>query len=225
MSLTESKTKEDVYFQRQVSVDSSDDVLIIDQKFECDVGCVVWDAALVLAKYLDFKTQQLGLNSANVVELGSGTGFCGLMAATLGSNVIITDLHYCLDIMQRNVSNNRHLVSDRVVVKEYDWSQTDHQSQQFFDLKLDRIDLILVSDCIYYPKVFNYKRNSSENFFSDFNFFRQSVKQLFDTILWLSSKGAKVLLSFEERDDKQPLIDQFFKVLFKFFNQMFLFII
>ncbi|CAG2111200.1 unnamed protein product [Medioppia subpectinata] len=41
----------------------------------------------------------------------------------------------------------------------------------------------------------------------------QSVQQLYNTIEWLSSKGASVLLSYEDREDKQPLIDQFFALI------------
>ena len=51
-----------------------------------DVGCVVWDAALVLSKYLETKDFDYGkdLQSKVVVELGSGTGAVGLVAAALG---------------------------------------------------------------------------------------------------------------------------------------------
>lgn len=196
MSSQESKLGgEEVYFERQVSVESlqaSEQFLAIDQKLECDVGCVVWDAALLLAKYLDFNCQQLTLQSANVVELGAGTGFCGLMAAALGAQVLITDLSYCVDIMRRNVSKNKHLVGNRIRVEEFDWNQTDPKSDAFFGLKLSEINLILVSDCVYYE---------------------QSVEQLFRTIDWLASKGATVLLSYEERDDKRELIDKFFKLV------------
>ena len=196
MSSKEPKTNsEEVFFERQVSVESikpSEQYLSIDQKLECDVGCVVWDAALLLAKYLDFNSERLALRSAHVVELGAGTGFCGLMAAALGARVVITDLSYCVDIMQRNVRKNKHLVEDKVKVEEFDWSQTDPNNDKFFGLNLEEINLILVSDCVYYE---------------------QSVEQLLQTMVWLSSKGATVLLSYEERDDKRELIDKFFKLM------------
>ncbi|KAF5925857.1 hypothetical protein HPG69_002308 [Diceros bicornis minor] len=56
------------------------------------VGCVVWDAAIVLCKYLEtpgFSGEGAhALSRRSVLELGSGTGAVGLMAATLGGEEI-----------------------------------------------------------------------------------------------------------------------------------------
>ena len=65
------------------------DILTINQCEIGDVGCVVWDAALVLASYLeteDWKTNsgENRLLNKNVLELGAGTGLVGLQAAHLG---------------------------------------------------------------------------------------------------------------------------------------------
>ena len=54
-----------------------------------DVGCVVWDAAIVLSRYLetaDFvnDTQKNCLFGKTVVELGAGTGIVGIQAAACG---------------------------------------------------------------------------------------------------------------------------------------------
>lgn len=63
-------------------------VLRLQQYGSGGVGCVVWDAAIVLSKYLETPgfsgdgTHVLCRRS--VLELGSGTGAVGLMAATLG---------------------------------------------------------------------------------------------------------------------------------------------
>ena len=63
--------------------------LVIGQYEVGDVGCVVWDAAIVLSYYLesaDF-TDDKGcsiLSGKTVVELGAGTGIVGIQAATSG---------------------------------------------------------------------------------------------------------------------------------------------
>lgn len=63
-------------------------VLRLQQYGSGGVGCVVWDAAIVLSKYLEtpgFSGDGAhALSRRSVLELGSGTGAVGLMAATLG---------------------------------------------------------------------------------------------------------------------------------------------
>lgn len=49
-----------------------------------DVGCVVWDAALVLCSYIDLKKHEMCWEGKYILELGSGTGAVGLTAACLG---------------------------------------------------------------------------------------------------------------------------------------------
>lgn len=56
--------------------------LRLEQRAAGGVGCVVWDAALVLAKFLE--TGACPLARRRVLELGAGTGAVGIMAATLG---------------------------------------------------------------------------------------------------------------------------------------------
>lgn len=77
------------YFVRELEKNDGR-VLKLKQCYLGDVGCVVWDAAIVLAKYLEtkpFYDASAGVNvwaGKSVVELGAGTGVVGLMAATLG---------------------------------------------------------------------------------------------------------------------------------------------
>lgn len=40
-------------FTREVELESVGRSLLLSQEVEGDVGCVVWDAAIVLAKYLE----------------------------------------------------------------------------------------------------------------------------------------------------------------------------
>lgn len=80
--------KENNYFTREIEF--TDGTLQINQSYIGDVGHVVWDAAIVLAKFLDgkyFKDEEKQCNmlaSKSIVELGSGTGLVGLVAAMKG---------------------------------------------------------------------------------------------------------------------------------------------
>lgn len=75
--------------------------LKLKQLYVGDVGCVVWDAAIVLCKFLENQTyfpaqstpdQQQGgnglaksfWNDERVIDLGSGTGVVGIVAGVLG---------------------------------------------------------------------------------------------------------------------------------------------
>ena len=58
----------------------------LDQKYEGDTGVVVWDAAIVLAKYLELIADQLA--GGVCCELGAGTGAVGLCAAALGCHQV-----------------------------------------------------------------------------------------------------------------------------------------
>ena len=84
-------------FVREVEK-NDDSVLKIHQSEVGDVGCVVWDAALVLSKYLetaDFENGQ-GLEGKSVIELGAGTGIVGLMAASFGCVISKLIILHCL---------------------------------------------------------------------------------------------------------------------------------
>ena len=62
-------------------------ILTIKQLLKGDVGCVVWDAALVLSKYLEthgFDCRFGKKGTKRLLELGAGTGVTGLVACKLG---------------------------------------------------------------------------------------------------------------------------------------------
>ncbi|RMB98506.1 hypothetical protein DUI87_24720 [Hirundo rustica rustica] len=89
--------------------------LRLEQRAAGGVGCVVWDAALVLAKFLE--TGAFLLARRHVLELGAGTGAVGIMAATLGANVTVTDLEELQELLMVNIENNKHLVTGSVRAK------------------------------------------------------------------------------------------------------------
>ena len=72
-------------FIREIDVETQDIVLKIHQYSVGDVGCVVWDAGIVLGKYLDHKHKSENfISKKSVIDVGSGTGIVGLYAAAMG---------------------------------------------------------------------------------------------------------------------------------------------
>ncbi|CEM30986.1 unnamed protein product [Vitrella brassicaformis CCMP3155] len=73
-----------------------------DQQEHGDTGRTIWDGAVVLAKFLELRMASR-VKGATVLEFGAGLGLTGLAAAALGaSQVLLTDLPYCLSTLTRN---------------------------------------------------------------------------------------------------------------------------
>ena len=99
-------------------------------------GVMLWPASIALVHDVLARADQL--RGKRVLELGAGTGMPGIVAATLGAQVLQVDrnevaLHVCTMNKERNHVPN-------VDVREADW-ETFQCDQQF--------DLILGSDVLY----------------------------------------------------------------------------
>ncbi|CAG0889402.1 unnamed protein product [Darwinula stevensoni] len=150
--------------------------LHIVQKTIGDVGCVVWDAALVLAKYLErlCSEEKDFLRGKKVLELGAGTGLVGLVAAYFGGDVTLTDLPEMFPLLGENVRRNALICEGRATSKVLIWGWDLGQSKN----EIPRPDIILVSDCIYYA---------------------ESVDPLIETLLEFSDSETLILMSYETR--------------------------
>jgi predicted nicotinamide N-methyase len=86
-------------------------------------GLVIWDGAVLLAKYLE--KNRILLQNRSVLELGAGTGISGIAASVLGArHVGITDLQYSLANVEQNIDAN--LPSYRAQ-NNSSWRNSDHQ--------------------------------------------------------------------------------------------------
>ncbi|KAL3891239.1 hypothetical protein ACJMK2_003502 [Sinanodonta woodiana] len=170
-------------------LEKNDGVIIkINQSKIGDVGCVVWDAAIVLSKYLetdDFDGGKL-LKGLKVIELGSGTGAVGLMAGSYGADVTMTDLPEFIPLIQLNIDTNKHLFVTKVTAAALPWGRLQ-------DIE-ENCDIILLADCIYYE---------------------DSLEPLVNTIDQLCSDRTTVYCSYEERSiGNNPEVERkFFKLV------------
>ncbi|XP_019721071.1 protein N-lysine methyltransferase METTL21D [Hippocampus comes] len=186
------------YFVRQIDKNDGS-LLTVCQCYMGDVGCVVWDAAIVLAKYLEtkqFYDPSSGVNlwaGQRVVELGAGTGVVGLMAATLGANVSVTDLEDLQTLLKVNIQGNQALISGgSITAKVLKWGE---------DVSgfLPHPNYVLMADCIYY---------------------KQSVTPLVETLKLLSGPETCIICCYEQRTEGiNPKVEkQFFELLQQSFN-------
>lgn len=170
------KVTMDKYFYRDFQLTSRDATLDFSQYTVGDVGCVVWDAALVLAGYFDQLSKSRSFETSKVLELGSGTGCVGLVLAALGSvvsfwyfdiwyrcagwawplfrfyrgDVVLTDLPEMVPLMKRNAAKNSAALKGKVAAQAFEWG-TDIQS--LTKDKCGCFDIVLAADCIYYKEV------------------------------------------------------------------------
>ncbi|XP_038051412.1 protein-lysine methyltransferase METTL21D-like [Patiria miniata] len=176
------------YFDRVLEFSGQE--LTIKQCYQGDVGCVVWDAALVLLKFLEsdsFRSNRGNLEQKRVIELGAGTGAVGLAASLRGADVTVTDLEDFLPLMQLNIDTNKSHVKGTVTAKTLKWgaSVADFMPPP---------DFILMSDCVYYL---------------------DAVDDLVKTLNDLSGPETEILCSYEERTIGQNLksLDRFLKLV------------
>ncbi|KAL3658765.1 hypothetical protein V7S43_016134 [Phytophthora oleae] len=108
----------------------------------------VWEASRFLAEHLvRFASESPATFDVNagqpVLELGSGCGLAGLVAASLGANVLLTDQQEALELLQRNIESNVASGSERrrLHVSEFVWGSDWTPPRPSYAY-------ILVSDCI-----------------------------------------------------------------------------
>ncbi|KAJ7975489.1 Protein N-lysine methyltransferase [Quillaja saponaria] len=142
-------------------------------------GAVMWDSGVILGKFLEHSVDSgmLVLQGKKVVELGSGCGLVGCIAALLGGQVILTDLPDRLRLLRKNVeANMRHSdVQGSTKVTELTWG--DDPDPEIIE---PAPDYVLGSDVIY-----------SEG----------AVVDLLATLEKLSGSKTTILLAGELRND------------------------
>lgn len=160
-------------------------------------GGNVWNAALVLIKYLEKKRltdPSFGeaMNGYKILEVGSGTGIVGIAFAHMFPNIgkfIMTDQKQVLPILQENIDKNAKSIpniTEKLCIEELEWGS---------DVSLlenkGPYDIIVACDCI--APIF-------------------PLDLLLKTLIDLSTKDTKIILGFEHRQFTQHFFDDAYKV-------------
>ncbi|MBA3460845.1 MAG: methyltransferase domain-containing protein [Deltaproteobacteria bacterium] len=106
-------------------------------------GAVLWPSAIALAHEIASRE----IAGKRILELGAGTGFPGIVAASLGAHVVQTDRQrVAMHVCRQNAERNRVTIDHRLA----DWTQWEDT---------DRYDVIMGSDILYAEELHGRLRN------------------------------------------------------------------
>lgn len=111
------------------------------------VGLQIWRGALLLADYII--SNHAKFKNKVVLELGAGVGLTSIVAGMLAKEVVFTDIDEgtILDLIRRNVSNNKNLIQSETTVLPLDFMDL-NWSSVLMD-KLKTVDVVIAADVIY----------------------------------------------------------------------------
>uniref|UniRef100_A0AAV1V4N7 Uncharacterized protein n=1 Tax=Peronospora matthiolae TaxID=2874970 RepID=A0AAV1V4N7_9STRA len=134
-------------------------------------GHCVWDAALLLADYLQTRCCELAaglggdgrfqFQGKRVVELGAGVGLVGMTLAVLGAQVALTDQDYVLPLLAKNVavnfssadSSQARVVATAPVVEKCQWGEP-FESCGILKSWAKSVDVVVFSDVLYHDSAY-----------------------------------------------------------------------
>ncbi len=111
--------------------------------FGASTGCAVWDAAIIFSRWVH--AHRSLFRNQRVLELGSGMGLVGIMAARYCATLVVSDgfdrirenLSYNLKINSSSDDVNRNLIADTSVAHvDYSNAGIDHSAQGRYDILL-----------------------------------------------------------------------------------------
>jgi len=142
-------------------------------------GHCVWDAALLLADYLQaVNSKPHSFHGARAVELGAGVGLVGMALAALGAQVVLTDQAYTLPLLRRNVQVNFSGRARAPAVEPCQWGESFEGETLRAWAEQGDVDVVVFSDVLYHA---------------------DASLLLVQTLRELASTRTRVLFSFETR--------------------------
>jgi predicted nicotinamide N-methyase len=145
--------------------------LIINEDKKFGYAGEIWKCARVLSDFICSDKIKKLFKNKTVLEIGSGTGYCGLTAALLGTrSVYLTDREENLEIIEKNYNYNRDRLSS-IIITPLNWNNiVDYKNIR------ENIDIIIASDIIYHGvnstniiKTFDYFSNMTTDIILAYN--------------------------------------------------------
>jgi predicted nicotinamide N-methyase len=108
-------------------------------------GTRLWEAGMLLCRYLEQQYGPKKLRGKRVLELGCGTGLVAFYCAKAGASVVACDNEpLVLELCRRNMEANR-LTAKHLDCRLFDWSNDEHVAA----LQDRDFDLVIGADCVF----------------------------------------------------------------------------
>ena len=119
----------------------------IYENLSLGVAGEIWKCGLGFSSFISSEKSKKYFKNKIVLEVGSGTGVCGLFAASIESKkVYLTDREMNLGLLKKNLEMNKEVVGKcEVIITTLDWNYT----HEFKNLK-EKFDIIIASEIIYH---------------------------------------------------------------------------
>ena len=131
----------------------------IQQLLKEDYGLYIWPCSIVLSDYIFQMGCRRELKDKSILEIGGGTGLCGIVAALKNFEakvVVVSDKHdsaVVLENIRKNLWLNRNQIISRTGVVGFSWGHFE-QILVFEKEFSASYDLLLASDIFYDPDLF-----------------------------------------------------------------------
>lgn len=130
---------------------------------ECNLsvgtGGRLWECGVMLGEFLSApsfppfgKSPPNGFwNGQNVLELGSGCGYVGIILACLGANVLLTDTSELCNVVNENINLHQEAIAQGRGQAQFlplDWIRVLEADQELRN-RLQSVRIIVAADCVY----------------------------------------------------------------------------
>ena len=163
-------------------------------------GGSIWDGALVLAKYFEKNFDKLNdlykFKDKHILELGTGTGICGICFSEFNPKLIcITDLKELKSLVMDNLQRNKHLIKSEIIFEELIWGYNDQEHFEKIWNAVNGFDILIGSDLI----------DSSGKYIQD----------LIETLLLCFARNPKLIIFNCYTIHKKATVERFKEILKK----------
>ena len=151
-------------------------------------GLQVWDSSLVLARWLEQNFNENAFDGLEVLEVGAGCGLVGLLLASLGANVVLTDRDDgVIANLRGNIrANVANFTKGSATVRQMAWGEHEGIMAK---LPFDKFDMIVGCDLVYLFLAMPFEHSGPKH----------PYRQLLSTIKAVSGVETTALLVQEHR--------------------------